>query len=862
MIQVEGHDVYIDIIVQGQSLTDDFIKANNIEVFAFRLALSAGFAAPVISFIMGGSNLAYFNKFKEVNVAQVCIGTSPNDMDWFTFEVVGRDIKVGPQEVKYILHAGGVLTRGNFNSMFLKDRADGVVHGKACKCLVDTWDKYMKTPVKNYMRYISKNGELDKSEVRDYRRNQQSMNYWLFDMFTHINVTPSFPLATINKDCELILKDFQTLKKDGPVHVFDFARHPMPDPKKNKVDPVSKVGSPLHRYTVDVIPYIGKPETVSYKTFANRFCGYKQLTGINTDTGKLETAGVSLHSDKEGWNLNTLATTLANENNPIEHKYMDTQSINLSADTSMEYWSTALHNKNHSANMSSVQTKLLVQGKYLRNLAVLDLVKVNTATDVKASGLHIVEALEMGFTLGTPFTTVVWLCRDNFNDVEGAKSKQSRLLSKSGVVVEPSKKAAIVNATRTSRRGLIHARNILDKTYLNEWEAHLMGMKTAALSNFGLFGTNIDLSSSQALAQSLRNQGNILANKLIDKFVAPPFNYTLYNFLTGGAAKVNLLFSLISAILGADIYGEFNGLVSDLLTFDQFLDTYNKTLSVTTGQTAVSDSGSTQPESTNTTTVSFTENADGSINYNTESNGDTTVPDTEDKKQVVSDIIDEIKDNIPGSVDLPIPDVDITDSDIVKPKDDIKGEVIDKVIDDLINRGYVYDSDIVDNAGTTTVYVIKADGSVITGSEAKKDMLSSDVLKDILSGNRTFDTVSAAKVARAVGSDLKIRHWGTFSNEDELLGFIITQGFSDKYRTINCIKRVSAKAGKRIFVALPTSEKAVKFYINSERVIMNEMELEDIGYFTSAGKPIPYTIYYTTDGYNSNSVTLELRKEI
>ena len=43
---------------------------------------------------------------------------------------------------------------------------------------------------------------------------------------------------------------------------------------------------------------------------------------------------------------------------------------------------------------------------------------------------------------------------------------------------------------------------------------------------------------------------------------------------------------------------------------------------------------------------------------------------------------------------------------------------------------------------------------------------------------------------------------------------------------------------------------------------MNEMELEDIGYFTSAGKPIPYTIYYTTDGYNSNSVTLELRKEI
>ena len=84
----------------------------------------------------------------------------------------------------------------------------------------------------------------------------------------------------------------------------------------------------------------------------------------------------------------------------------------------------------------------------------------------------------------------------------------------------------------------------------------------------------------------------------------------------------------------------------------------------------------------------------------------------------------------------------------------------------------------------------------------------------------------------------------------------------DKYRTVNTTKRLSVKSGKRIYVALPVSEKNVKFYINSERVIMNEMELEDIGYFANNRKPIPYIIYFTTDGYNANSVLLELRKEV
>ena len=43
---------------------------------------------------------------------------------------------------------------------------------------------------------------------------------------------------------------------------------------------------------------------------------------------------------------------------------------------------------------------------------------------------------------------------------------------------------------------------------------------------------------------------------------------------------------------------------------------------------------------------------------------------------------------------------------------------------------------------------------------------------------------------------------------------------------------------------------------------MNKLELEGLGYYTINNKQIPYTIYYTTEGYNSNNVTVELRKGV
>ena len=849
MIQVPGSHVYVDIEIDGQRLSEDFVKQNSIEIFAFRIALTAGFALPLFSMIMGSTNLAYLNKFKEINTAKVYVGTGPNELECFEWEVVGRDIKPSPDENQFILHTGGPFSKGNLNSMFLKNHADGYYKGTALECLTKAWKEEIKTNIDSNI-----GGTKDIS--RKYRRNRMTQNYYYVDMLTHIDIRPSFPIATIDKGCNLVLRDFQKLKENGYVHEFTYARNPMPNRTNAKLE-----------HNVDIIPYVGQPKAISYKTFANRFCGYKQLTGMNTDTGKMSTIAVSMMNDEEGWSLNTLADTKTNEHSLIEHNFGDSQGINISEDTPEGYWAAAMHNKEHSANMSSVQVQLRVDGKYLPNVKVLDLVKLSTLNDTKIAGLYLIEALEIGFTMGTPFTTVVYLCRDNFNDIENSKSKtpQSKILNTKGLNIPPSKKASIINAVRSSRRGLIHARNILDKTYANDWCRHLISMKTATVTNFWIFGNSVDLQDKMARATSLRNTGSILLNKAVNKFVAPPFSYTLFNGLTGNATLQNLFFSIISAVLGADLYDEFNGLVGDLIMFDQFLDNYTTTLSKSANMTAVSDSGKTQPESEALQEyVSFTESSDGTINYTKEPNADMDTPmNIEDKKQIVTNIVEEINGIIPDTVDIPIVDVTLEDSEAIMPRDEIKEIIVDEIVRDLTEKCYVYDSEVVDNAPESSIIkVLKPDGTVISATEAKKTMLSSEDLKKMLMGEVLFDSVAATKIKKTIGEELKIRHWGTFTSEDDLLSWVITQGFMDKYRTVNATKRMSVRSGKRIFIALPASEKRVKFYINSERVIMNELEMDEIGYFTPNNKPIPYIIYYTTEGYNANSVLLELRKEV
>ena len=840
MIQIKQANAYVDIEIDGTRWTDDFVQQKQLQIYAFKIALTAGFAAPTLNMILVGSDEAYFKKFSELNTFRVYVGTGPEDLDFFEVEVVGHDLKAGEQPGEHILHVGGVLTREKFNSLFLKDNTDGCYRGTALEVIQKAWGEEVGTSV-------IYNRALPTQDIpRLYKKNQRTLQEYLCDVFVHTDIRPSFPLATIDKKCNLVIKDFQQTLKEGPIHTF------VPASTKNEQG---------------TIEYVGTLDCVSYKTYVNRFCGQKQLTGFNTDTGKTVTEIRSIINKADTKNLNKLAVTLENEANPIEHRVVDCQGVSVSNDTPVSYWMTAMHNKDNMINMSSIQTKVVLKGPYYGELNVLDLVTLKTRIpEDKLSGLYLIEALEMGFIYDQPFTTVVWMCRDNYNDIENSKTKSSKFLSLKALQVSSKDKAQIVDACRKSRRALIHARNILDDTYVNEWQRHLIGMRRASVSNFWFMGTSVNLYDNMSRINSLRNVGNNLANKLVNKFLKPPFSHAFFNFISGNGAMTGLFFSMLAGVLGHALYAEMWGLTSDLIYFENFLATYNNTIEAEVRRTTTSESGLTQPEAMITSaTYSFVERTDGTVEIKDDiasTIGGTDVITTEQKAQIVSNITAEIKQNIPDAVDLPIPTIQLSDSDAIKPTEDVKDIIINGVVNDLIEKGYVYDSTIVDTAALTgtVVYVTKPDGTQITGTEARRTMLSSERLDNILHGVVPFDATSATRLSDTVGSEMKFRHWGVFNTEDDLVSFRISSGFMDKYRTINATKRLTARAGQRIYVALPASEEGVKFYINSQRVTMNEMEFADIGYYTKNNKPIPYIIYFTTEGYNANSVILEMRK--
>ena len=93
----------------------------------------------------------------------------------------------------------------------------------------------------------------------------------------------------------------------------------------------------------------------------------------------------------------------------------------------------------------------------------------------------------------------------------------------------------------------------------------------------------------------------------------------------------------------------------------------------------------------------------------------------------------------------------------------------------------------------------------------------------------------------------------------QLTNYYITKGYKDRYRTIPCTKLISATQNSRLYFACPKTEENLKFYINSRRVELKSFPI-DLGFVDVLGNKIIYNVYYTEEGYNSNSVMLEVRQ--
>ena len=99
------------------------------------------------------------------------------------------------------------------------------------------------------------------------------------------------------------------------------------------------------------------------------------------------------------------------------------------------------------------------------------------------------------------------------------------------------------------------------------------------------------------------------------------------------------------------------------------------------------------------------------------------------------------------------------------------------------------------------------------------------------------------------------------SNQD-FTEFYIKNSFKDIYATVPCTKIISASQGAKVWIAIPSIEKDLDFYVNSEKVDMNVIEGIDLNMYAPGGAKLYYNVYMSQGTYNSNNVTLEIRRKL
>lgn len=854
-----------------------------INVYAFRVVFTAGFALPFCQFVMSSNNREDLEQFGEGSIIDITYGEPTGKQDTFKCQTIGYHIKQSLAGDRFFLRWGGVFTKASksatapsFGISFLQDKILAGSHnykGKALDTIKKAWPELCGTEVK------IKKDEKGVEEVKE----THSSSYWyrvcanhtrqtyFVNMFLHIDVRPSFPMACIDKDCNLVLKDFQNSKQDGPAAVFVASDSQLTKIMKER------------KNTPNVIRYVGKPEPISHRTYINRMFGYSEISARhikdgnwakfgsdmadNSDSGKSEFVSENYFSplyQKPKWFQikkkkefeNTCSTTQAKKRRKDSTVRNTSEQVVVDNDVPKSFHEASKYNVKQLANMSAVQLRLRVPEQYLNQVKVLDTVEIASGIpNDKINGMWVVEAMEHGFYNGKT-ANIVYLCRDFLNDEEnlGSISEFAEALWK-WLGIPAKDKANVSNMCYSARKALTTCHGILDARYLNEFQAYLISLRAGILSNFNIFGVQVNLNDAIGRTQTLRNMGNMLMIKLVRAFLQDPFATFVIDMLHGDSQVFGFLMMMISSIFGRELFTSISMLIADLRTFDIFLDNYNSTL-----KAAAQEAKPNYTAAIIAGVLNFQERPDGNIQEVLINKTNTPTRLTmvqQSPQEILADIKRSIVDNIvatiPEEVDIPIKDVPLEEDDLQKEHEELVEKIIDGIVNDLVDKGYVYN----EKARGSEIYK-GADIVVIDGTQK----LSAGKLKKLLKGEETFTMQEISIMKKVAGETVKTRHWGTFSSFDDLTSFRINEGYADKYKTLNAIKSMSC-FGQRIFVALPSSEENVIFKINSARCYeleRNTMEISDIGYYDKSGHAIPYTIYYTNDIYDSVNLMLEMRR--
>ena len=822
--------VYLEIKVKGSNeegiISYDMLKK-------FELVETAGTSLPYIFFSFATFDKSLADLFVENNQVTVSLGETRRKSDSFNLYSIINSKDTDPSNNSWIVHYGGFIG----SNAFMMDK-------NICKEYPGNSLMVVKQVIKEFTGGRSKvDTDITKTNENQvlWRQIYTTPNMFLVDTLLHMDIQPSFPLFSFDKYGTFHIRDFNKLKKQKPQWIF----------------------TPGGTAAGNEIQYINNFNADSFKTSYNLYSGYNKATEIYGLA-----SGMPDHVINE--NTPILASTKETEQLPSGNRV----SLNKiqSDDVHHTYMEAYAHNTNCLMSMSSMLGCVQLAGYYPK-LKPTDLVYVkmegSTMSDMTLEGYYVIDTIVVSpeFQNGI-VNTYVYVTRDNKNNVENFVTEKKKKIKLTTLSLRK-----LANSVSQARIALAKCSQIMDGVFTRSCTNFLSMAKVNLLRMFSINDIMMDFNSQVSFLRSLLLQGNALMNALINMIFPSSIAAALKDFLIERPSSK----ALLSRYIVENVPFELQGLISELV--DSLL--------------SVHDSLNSIAEMNQVTAMEVP----GEVAEN-------NIEALEDKTEsLINETFEEFENNTTG-LDIPFPIIELSEEKQLLPPDELRDYAATETIANLTELGYMenvnvdtfknillgktpIDFDIINqinaNAGNKLnyrywgtfgasnnslyawiaddklIYTKNADLSIYTrlyNNDASPYTGKEFVLKD--EDKKYFiqytDIYGETMVAeRCEEEDV---------NSDalaQLTSFAITKGYKDRYRTIPCTKLISATRNARIYFACPQSEKDLKFYINSKRMILQSFSI-DLGFKDPYGTTIMYDVYYTKTGYNSNSTLFEVRQ--
>lgn len=460
------------------------------DVLTFELIETTGVEFPEVEVCFQTTSTKIKDMVIQNNPIKILLGESNSDYDIIEVSVLEKDVKSLRMDT-YSCYFKGYT--GDIR--FILDKIQKGINNDPLNGIIEVCDIFST----KYNSNLSVESEIDSStELSSQKMNwlaiDETYRQLIVDMWSHMDIRPSFPLMAINRYNKLLMKDFNNLIANEVK--WNFIQNNPIDKKSNEL------------------------------TFSNSF-----LTENNTEVYNLYAGhgkAVNIYDNKNGnynVNLHNPKPLLgASQELDISKAGSRTlQGYRKSSNTHTNYHEAYMHNVSRLMALSNISGYVDFPNMYNKNLNLLDQVNLTLADTEKGrplSGKYIVHTIVYNFSSVLPFLTRVYIGRDCNNNIE-----DNILKNNNGIKIPTITKESILQNAKLARTLLTYIRSYINGTLYNEIIDYFSSLKSNVLSSFSIQGTTIDLNSQTTAVNSIHNLGSNIFYKLINLYIPVDIQY-------------------------------------------------------------------------------------------------------------------------------------------------------------------------------------------------------------------------------------------------------------------------------------------------------------------------------------------------